>query len=104
MLTFGHPRWDPRLPCWVARIVGATKFDDPLQMALLMLPLPMVATASAFVGCATFQGVLARMGFHVGVTSAAYAAAAVLAVSNPIIGIYAMVMVPVSPPPPPPAE
>jgi hypothetical protein len=72
-----------------------------------MVPL-LVATLAAFVGCATFQRVLASLGFHLEISSAAYTTTALVAVSNPLLAIFGVMMLPVPPhpflPPYPPIQ
>ena len=56
----------------------------------------LVAAVAAFVGCATFQGVMARLGFHLEVSSAAYTTTALVAMTNPLLAIFGAMMLPVS--------
>ena len=70
-----------------------------LQMGALTITL-LVAAVAAFVGCATYQGVMARLGFHLEVSSAAYTTTALVAMTNPLLAIFGAMMLPVSPPSP----
>ena len=66
-----------------------------LQLAALFLPL-LLASVAAFVGCITFEKALASLGVSIKLPAFAYTATAITAMSNPILAIFAAIMLPVS--------
>lgn len=66
-----------------------------MQIAALTLPL-LLAAFAAFVGCISFQRAMSSLGIHVQLPIAVYTSAAMVAMSNPILAIYAAVFLPVS--------
>lgn len=55
----------------------------------------LIASASAFLGCAVFDRLTIAMGVEFTVTNTAYVAAALVASTNPLVAIFGAVLVPV---------
>ena len=66
-----------------------------MQIAGLTLPL-LIASAAAYAGVAVFERAVGLLGLDMAVTPTAYAVAALIASSNPMMAIFAAFMVPVS--------
>lgn len=70
------------------------KVEFFLQITALMLPL-LLTSVAAFVGCISYEKVLASLGFSVKLPAFAYTASALVAMSNPVLAIFAAVTLPV---------
>lgn len=66
-----------------------------LQVAGLCLS-TLVVSVAACIGCAAFQLVLALSGAHLQVSGAAYAVAALVAASHPVLALFGLLAAPVS--------
>ena len=65
-----------------------------LQIGALFLPL-LLACVAAFVGCITFENAMISLGISIKLPAFAYTASAITAMSNPLLAIFAAIMLPV---------
>ena len=66
-----------------------------MQIGALTLPL-LIASVAAFVGCITFQKAVTSLGLSFELPVLAYTTAAIVAMSNPVLAIFGIMVLPVS--------